>query len=193
MKQRKNIDELFCGKGQENISNLSFRIMTMLMSAMDFFGKHSNKNFQTLGLKTGQTVIDYGCGPARYIRNASCTVGNTGRVIAVDIHPLAIKKANLAIENYGLANVEAVLSSGSHTPLDEKIADVIYALDMFHMVEQPKVLLFELNRLLKDDGHLIIEDGHQPRSETIAKINGANLFAIVSENKSHVRCKKLTS
>lgn len=191
MKRRKEVDELFCGKGRENISNLSFRLMTMIMSAMDFFGRYSSKNFQTLGLKSGQTVIDYGCGPARYIRNASQAVGNDGRVIAVDIHPLAIKKVNMAIASYGLTNVEVALSCGTHTPLDDKTADVIYALDMFHMVEQPQALLFELNRLLKDDGVLIIEDGHQPRSETVNKINMAKNFAIVSEHKTHLRCKKL--
>jgi len=73
-----------CKRGRE-------RMMTAVMGIVDLLKKYSDKNFETLGLKSGQTVIDYGCGPARYIRNASEAVGKSGKVIAVDIHPLAIK------------------------------------------------------------------------------------------------------
>ena len=146
------------------------------MKLMDFLGNYSSKNFQTLNLKLGQTVIDYGCGPARYIRKASNAVGKLGKVIAVDIHPLAIKKVEVRIEKFKLANVEAVLAEGYNTPIANETADVVYALDMFHMIRQPKEFLTELSRLLKQDGTIIIEDGHQPRSETIQKIKNSKSF-----------------
>ncbi|MBW1836332.1 MAG: methyltransferase domain-containing protein [Deltaproteobacteria bacterium] len=191
MKNRKTLGDILSGKNREIIPNIAFHIMTAMMKLMDFFGKHSSKNFKTLDLKPGQTVIDYGCGPARYIQNASNTVGESGKVIAVDIHPLAIKKIQKKIDKYKLTNVETVLAEGYHTTIDSETADVIYALDMFHMIKQPKKLLVELSRLLKRDGTLIIEDGHQSRSETIQKIEKAGVLKILQETKFHVKCKKI--
>ena len=76
----------------------------------------------------------------------------------------------MKIEKFRLTNGDAVLGDGYQTPIAKETADVIYALDVFHMIEQPKEFLTELSRLLKQDGKIIIEDGHQPRSETIKKI-----------------------
>lgn len=188
----KTIGALFSGKNRDKMPDTAFHIMSAIMGVMDFLGNHSGRNFKTLDLKPGQTVIDYGCGPARYITDASRAVGESGRVIAVDIHPIAIKKVNAKIEKYKLTNVEAVLAEGCLTPLPNETADVIYALDMFHMVPRPEEFLSELSRLLKQDGTVIIEDGHQPRSETIQKIKNANVFNIFQETGEHVRCKKMT-
>ena len=177
-------------KNREVMPNIAFHIMTATMKLMDFLGKRSNKNFRTLDLKSGQTVIDYGCGPARYIQNASNAVGEYGKVIAVDIHPLAIKKIKAKIEKYKLTNVEAILAEGYRTSIVSETADVIYALDMFHMIEQPEKFLTELSRLLKRDGTIIIEDGHQSRSETVQKIEEAGVLKIIQQTKFHVKCKK---
>ncbi len=177
-------------KGREKIPNIAFRGMAFFMKLMDLFTNYSGRNFKTLDLKPGQTVIDYGCGPARYIRDASKMVGASGKVIAVDIHPLAIKKVNDKIKKFGLSNVSASLASGYKTDIESEIADVVYALDMFHMIEQPKELLTELSRLVKTDGRVIIEDGHQPRSETKMKIEDSGILKIVRETKSFVECIK---
>lgn len=190
MKDRKKLSEKLSGKNREVIPNIAFHIMTALMKLVDFLKNYSGKNFETLGLKPGQTVIDYGCGPARYIRDASNTVGDSGKVIAVDIHPLAVKKVKAKIEKFKLKNVEAVLADGYNTPIADDTADVVYALDMFHMIKQPKEFLTELSRLIKQDGIIIIEDGHQPRSETIEKIKKSDLLKIIKESKFKVQCKK---
>jgi ubiquinone/menaquinone biosynthesis C-methylase UbiE len=178
------------GKGQEAIPNVAFRVMTAMMRLMDILFNSSARNFKTLGLSPGQTVIDYGCGPARYIKNASDMVGKNGRVIAVDIHPLAIKNVQNKIRKYQLTNVETVLTTGYNTGLNPETADVVYALDMFHMIEQPKELLFELARLVKKEGRVIIEDGHQPRAETRKKIESAGVLKMVGETNTFVECKR---
>ncbi len=166
--------------------------MTVIMKLTDFLGNHSSKNFETLGIKPGQTVIDYGCGPARYIQAASNIVGKSGKVIAVDIHPLAIRKVKEKIKKYKLTNVKVVLAEKYNTSIIAENADVVYALDMFHMIEQPNDLLKELSRLVKKDGIVIIEDGHQSRSETIQKIGKSGFLKVIQETKSHVKCRKIT-
>jgi ubiquinone/menaquinone biosynthesis C-methylase UbiE len=190
--EKNTIADFLTGKNRESIPNVAFKAMTFVMKLMDIFGQYSRKNFEKLGLKPGQTVIDYGCGPARYIEFASNTVGKTGRVIAVDIHPLAIAKVKGKIEKLNLSNVDAVLADKYTTPLSDGIADIVYALDMFHMIAQPNEFLKELSRLAKRDATIIIEDGHQPRSDTIQKIEKSGYLKIVQETKSHVRCQKFT-
>ena len=189
-KSSKTLRDNLAGKERNLIPNIAYRMMSFVMSLVDLFRNFSNKNFDTLDLKYGQTVIDYGCGPARYIENASKAVGKLGKVVAVDIHPLAIKNVKTKIEKLQLKNVEAILASGYATPLDSKIADVVYALDMFHMVNKPKELLIEFSRLIKENGIIIIEDGHQSRNETKQKIESSGILNIIEETKSHVKCMK---
>lgn len=189
--QRNTMGDFLSGKNRESIPNFAFKAMTLVMKLMDMFGQYSRKNFETLGLKPGQTVIDYGCGPARYIEFASNAVGKEGRVIAVDVHPLAIAKVKGKIDKLNLSNVEAILAEKYSTSISAEIADIVYALDMFHMIAQPNEFLKELSRLAKRDGTIIIEDGHQPRTDTIQKIEKTGFLKIVQETKSHVKCQKL--
>jgi ubiquinone/menaquinone biosynthesis C-methylase UbiE len=188
----KKLGEILSGKNRESIPNIAFKAMTIAMKLMDIFGQYSRRNFETLELKSGQTVIDYGCGPARYIEFASNAVGEEGKVIAVDVHPLAIAKVKGKINNRKLSNVEAVLAENYTTSIGTETADVVYALDMFHMIEQPNKLLKELGRLVKKDGTIIIEDGHQSRKDTLEKIKKAGILEVVQETKSHVKCHKIT-
>lgn len=178
------------GRNREVIPDIAFHAMTGVMKLMDLFAKRSTKNFRTLSLKPGQTVVDYGCGPARYVRNASEAVGESGKVIATDIHPLAVKKVKEMIGKHGLRNVEAVLADGYNTSIASGVADVVYALDMFHMIQEPKAFLAELSRLATPEGTIIIEDGHQPRAETVRKITESGILEITEETGSHVKCKK---
>ena len=191
MEKSYKVESLMTGKGREKIPNLAFRGMTFIMKLMDLFTNYSSRNIRMINIKSGQTVIDYGCGPARYIKDASRMVGTSGKVIAIDIHPLAIKNVNDKIKKYKLSNVNATLATGYKTDIESEIADVVYALDMFHMIEQPKALLTELGRLVKMDGRVIIEDGHQPRSETKMKIEDSKILKIVRETKSFVECIKM--
>ena len=149
---KNKISDVLTGKNRESIPNIAFKAMTFMMKLADVFVQHSRKNFETLGLTSGQTVIDYGCGPARYIEFASNAVGKSGKVFAVDIHPLAIAKVQKKIKRLNLLNVEAVLADKYSTPINDETADVVYALDMFHMIARPDELLKELSRLTKKDG-----------------------------------------
>ncbi|MBE3064027.1 MAG: hypothetical protein IMZ69_03300 [Spirochaetes bacterium] len=43
------------------------------------------------------------------------------------------------------------------------------ALDMFHAVRDPAAWLRVIHRIVKSNGRLILEDGHQSRASTVAK------------------------
>ena len=67
--------------------------------------------------------------------------------------------------------------------------DVVYALDMFHMVSNTDQFLKELCRILKPDGALYLEDGHQPRNRSKEKVRMSGVFIIESETKMHMKCR----
>lgn len=176
------------GKNREQIPNWAFRMMTFVMKTMDLFG-YSKKNFARLNIQKGQVVVDYGCGPARYIHNISKAIGSEGKLYATDIHPIAIEKANNKIRKYKLNNTETIITMGYDCPLPDQTSDVLLALDMFHMIQNTNALLKEFYRISKPDGIVLIEDGHQAREETKAKILKSGFFEIESENKYHIICK----
>lgn len=176
------------GNNRENIPNWAFRIMALVMKIMDVLGYH-DKNFRTFNIEKGQTVIDYGCGPARYSRRIAKAIGKEGILIATDIHPLAIRKVERKIRKYQLSNVSTVLAKGYSCPVNDNIADKLLALDMFHMIQDSNALLKEFARIVKPEGEVLIEDGHQAREITKKKILASGYFKIVDENKGHVCCK----
>lgn len=185
-----SLSDKLAGSSREHIPNWAFVIMSFIMKVMDIVGYH-DKNFKTLKIEKGFTVVDYGCGPARYIQRISNTIGNEGKLFAIDIHPMAIKKVKKKINKQNLSNVEAVLIEGYDSKLPSNIADQVLALDMFHMIENAVSLLNEFHRIVKPDGEVIIEDGHQAREITKKKILNSDRFLIISEHKNHVRCKPI--
>jgi ubiquinone/menaquinone biosynthesis C-methylase UbiE len=168
--------------------DFAFKLMNLSFKLRDIFGNPDEK-LAAFGIKEGFTVIDYGCGPGRYLKKASGLVGPGGKVYAADVHELAVAHAGEVIRQNGLKNVEPVQLNGYTCPLEDETADLIYALDMFHMVSKPEPFLRELQRLLKRKGTLIIEDGHQPRKVTKAKIDSVKIWDIAEETKHYLKCR----
>jgi len=178
----------FCGNEMDRMPDTAFRIMQFFFRITDIFVTLDRK-LDTFGIRPGYTVIDYGCGPGRYILKASALVGSEGRVCAVDIHELALKAVEKVVVKHSLSNVTTALTDGKKVSLPDNTADLIYALDMFHMVRFPNDFLSELARICKPGGLLILEDGHQPRIKARKKVQESGIWEIISENKQHMLCK----
>jgi len=183
-----HMKKILCGNEMDKLPNWGFKVMAFLFNIGDFF-MGTDKRLDPFKIQNGQTVIDYGSGTGRYLRKASELVDNNGIVYAVDIHELAIESAFRLIKKYDLKNVKPILTDGKSVALPSHIADCIYALDMFHMVKDPLTFLKELNRLIKNNGVLYIEDGHQSRYTAKDKILKSGFWEIVEENKAFITCK----
>jgi len=178
------------GNNMDRMPRFAFRMMKWMFDVRDRFVSVGSLLDQ-FGIERGQTVVDYGCGPGSYLRHASELVGPKGRVLAIDIHELAIAAVKKRIAKESWTNVSAVLTDGSNTPIADDTADIIYALDMFHMVSQPDVFMGELNRICKENGFLFIDNGHQSRKEARAKIMTSGLWGIVEEKKRYMKCRPI--
>lgn len=175
------------GNETEQIPNPAFHVMAWMIHAHEFLFRRSER-LKDFDIKSGTTVIDYGCGSGRYIQQAAQQVGKTGKLYAVDVHPLAIQYVTSIIKKHKLTNVTPVLAYDYDCPLPDDAADLIYVLDTFHMIETPTAFLKELHRLLKRSGTLILDEGHQSRQETKRKLGASKLWSVLEETKDHIKC-----
>jgi len=171
----------------KHMSNFSFRLMSFLLSIRDFLFPARIKLDQ-FNIDNGFFIVDFGCGPGSFIEYASKLVGNSGKVYAVDIHPLAIKAIKEKIKKKNLDNVIPILSTGYPVDIDNHSVDVIYALDMFHHIKDTGEFLKELHRLLKPKGILFIEGGHQRMDSARQKIMKSGCWVIIEEDRNMFRC-----
>jgi ubiquinone/menaquinone biosynthesis C-methylase UbiE len=175
------------GNEVERMPDFAFSLMKIFFKVY-YFLKPPDKYLKRFGIRPGSTVIDYGCGPGACLKAASKLVGKNGTVIAADIHEMAIAAVEKLIKKKNLLNVKTVLTGGNNSAINNDTADLIYALDMFHMVKETDPFLKELCRIIKKDGILVIEDGHQPRSETKEKILRSSAWKIIGEEKRFLKC-----
>jgi len=176
------------GNEMDRMPDWAFRAMSLIFDVTDFIISPDNK-LTPFEIKTGNTVIDYGCGTGRYLKKASELVGDEGMIYAVDIHELAVKSAFQIIEKFNLKNIKPILTDGKSVNIPSHSVDIIYALDMFHMVKDPREFLKELRRLSRPDGALYLEDGHQPRAATMKKILTSGCWEITETTKRFIKCK----
>jgi ubiquinone/menaquinone biosynthesis C-methylase UbiE len=169
--------------------NIGFRLMSAIMAVQDRVSPFIDERVATFGIQAGMTVVDYGCGPGRYTRRFSKLVGESGMVFAVDVQPLAIEAVKRMIGSRDLRNVVPVLANGYETGLPDHVADIVCAIDMFFALKEPSTFLSEVRRIVRPDGALVLDDGHESRASTLRKIEAAGGWKVVEESKDHLKYK----
>ena len=163
------------------LSNLAFNGMTLLFKVRDFI-RPRRQILEEAGLRPGDRVLDYGCGPGAYIPDAAEMVGEQGKVYALDVHPLAIERVRSIAERRGLTNVETI-GSDCRTGLANGCLDIVLLYDIFHMLEKPRAVLAELYRVLEPTGLLSFSDHHMRREDIIAGMTDGGLFVLVDKGE----------
>jgi SAM-dependent methyltransferase len=118
-----------------------------------------------LGIKSGMTVADIGAGSGYYVVRLSPIVGPNGRIIAEDIVPNYLQSLRKRVRDLGLQNI--VVSRGeAHDPrLPADSVDIAILVHMYHEVEQPYALLYNLIPALKPEARVGIVDAFAPTSK----------------------------
>jgi len=80
-------------KERHHHSNFAFWIISVMHDnpLLPIF-RNPYRLLEVAGLKSGQKVLEVGCGPGFFTLPAAKIVGEEGYIYAVDVHPLAIKK-----------------------------------------------------------------------------------------------------
>jgi len=144
---------------------------------------------QEVGIKAGDRVLDYGCGPGSYIIPLNKLTGSNGKIYALDINPQAIQMVRQIISKKQLTNVETILSA-CETGLPAGSIDVVLLYDILHHLKNPLQILKELQRVLKNDGILSVSDHHMKENEIVSGIISGGLFRLSKKGKRTVSFAK---
>jgi ubiquinone/menaquinone biosynthesis C-methylase UbiE len=142
---------------QKPMSNIAFKLMSLTGAAF-YKVIDLSKQVRKSGVKEGQIVLDFGCGSGHFTVAAAKTVGDRGKVYALDIHPLAIQAVKQKAAKESLPNVKTILSDRD-TGLSDESIDVVLLYRTFYIVRYKQALLDELHRVLKPGGILSVLGG----------------------------------
>jgi len=171
-------------------SNLDFRLMSLSFRFRDIFLPRKNI-LAEVDIKPGFHILDYGCGSGSYSTVAAQLVGESGKVYALDIHPLAVQQVQKIAGKKRLTNIKTILSDCA-TGLSDGSIDVVLLYDTLHNLSKPDEVLAELHRVLKPNGILSFNDHHlKEENEIITRITGKGLFSLLRKGKSVYNFQKV--
>jgi ubiquinone/menaquinone biosynthesis C-methylase UbiE len=112
----------------------------------------------SIGLKSGFTFVDVGCGDGFFAVPAAKLVGKMGRVFGVDINPESIRRLEKKAESENLKNLELRLGRAEETVFCEGCADVVFFGIVLHDFDDPSKVLVNARKMLKRNGLLVSLD-----------------------------------
>lgn len=109
-------------------------------------------------IRAGDTVVDLGSGAGNDCFVARSIVGETGRVIGIDMTDAMIEKARANAAKLGFTNVEFRLGDIENVPVDDRTADVVVSNCVMNLVPNKQRAFAETFRIIKHGGHFSISD-----------------------------------
>jgi len=122
---------------------------------------------QALNLKSGDVVVDVGCGSGYFTLKLSSEVGNDGRVIAEDIRRLPLVFLWFRATRRRDHNVRVLLGDPADPHLPSRVNAVLIS-NTYHEFTDSRPILIHIHQSLVSGGRLVVVD-REPRPVSAAR------------------------
>jgi len=129
------------------------RLQQAIAESHDLVGRR-NTVLEALNLRTGERVLELGCGGGYYAHEAARSVGPTGRVCAIDISPDQIGAAKARCAE--LSWVECREADIAAPPYGEDVFDAVFAVQALEYLGDLDGALRHIHRMLRPGGRVVI-------------------------------------
>jgi ubiquinone/menaquinone biosynthesis C-methylase UbiE len=123
------------------------------------------------GIEPGMQVLEVGPGNGRYTMATARRVGETGRVVAIDIEPKMVERVRSRVEAEGIPNVEARVADVYDLPFDDETFDAVTMIAVIGEIPAPVRAMNEFHRVLRRGGRLafseLLLDPDYPLAKTL--------------------------
>ncbi len=111
---------------------------------------------EALKIKEGDVIADIGAGSGYFAWRFAKQVGETGKVLAVDIQPEMLEILDKQMEKRGVADrVEGILGTIKDPNLPPNSADLAIMIDVYHELSHPFEMTVKMVEGLKPGGRLV--------------------------------------
>jgi len=145
---------------------------------------------EALSLRTGERVLELGCGGGHLAREAAQFVGTTGQVCAVDISPDQIAAAQARCAD--LAWVECQTADIAALPYADGAFDAVIAVQSLEYLPDLDAGLRQIHRVLRPGGRLIVVATDWSSAVWYSE-NTARMQRVLAAWAPHTSCRDLPS
>ncbi len=153
-----------CSCGGSTNKIVDYTIMSDDYSKLDGYSKDADLGLgcglptEFAALSKGDVVVDLGAGAGNDLFVTRSIVGDTGKVIGVDMTEEMIDLANENKQKLGFSNVDFRLGEIEDLPVDEDTTDVVISNCVLNLVPDKEKAFSEIHRILKKGGHFCVSD-----------------------------------
>jgi precorrin-6B methylase 2 len=109
-----------------------------------------------LGINEGDVVADIGAGAGFFSLRAAERVGQTGKVLAVDVQPEMIDGLVMMMKRFGHENIVPILGDVDDPKLPSDSVDHVLIIISYHEFSHPVEMMLQIHQAMKQDGQMLI-------------------------------------
>lgn len=149
---------------------------------------------KSLGIEPGMTVADIGAGSGRISLMMADYVGETGKVLAVDIQQQMLDIIAIKLQERELQNVKLVKGTDKSPKLKPESVDLALMVDVYHEFKFPYEMMEQISAALKPGGRVAfvefrLEDADVP-IKLVHKMSEEQVKREMSPKEFHLEWKE---
>ncbi len=144
--------------------------------------EHPEVVIQAMDIHNGDVVVDFGAGSGYFTFRIAPKVGNTGKVLAVDIQEEMLDAIRSRATALGITNVEEVKDTATDPRLPPDSIDRVLMVDVYHELAYPYEVMAKVREALKPGGRVVfVEYRKEDRSVPIKEVHKMSVEQLTKE------------